>query len=99
MEDFILVALRIEEGPQEGKTIHYVGKVVSIEEGGRQFLVSFLRMKSPFARDLFIFPAICDELKVDREQCRGVLTPKPGSTQRLAKLVRICPPLYGFEMR
>ena len=99
VDDYILVALPIEEGPQEGNLVHYVGKLVGIEEGGSQLLVTFLRMKSPFARDLFVFPPICDETKVSREQCQGVLTTRKGSTQRLAKLVTIVPPLYGFEMR
>ena len=99
MDDFILVALRVEEGPKEGKTVNYVGKLVAIEEEGRQFLVSFLRMKSPFVRDTFIFPEITDETKVAHEQCQGVLTGMKGSTQRQTTMVKISPPLYGFEMR
>ena len=99
MDDFILVALRVEEGPKEGKIVPYVGKLVAFEEGGSQLLVSFLRMKSPFIRDSFIFPEIPDESKVAREQCQGVLTSRKGSTQRQATLVKIFPPLYGFEMR
>ena len=99
VDDFILVALRVEEGPKEGNIVHYVGKLVGIEEGGRQLCVSFLRMKSHFARDTFTFPDISDETKVAREQCQGVLTTRKGSTQRQATLVKIVPPLYAFEMR
>ena len=99
MDDFILVALPVEEGPKEGTIVHYVGKLVGIEEGGSQFLVSFLRIRSPFVRDTFIFPTIDDEIRVDRQKCQGVLTVMRGSTQRQATIVRISPPLYGFDMR
>ena len=99
MDDFILVALPIEEGPKEGQLVHYVGKLVGFGEGGRQLNVSFLRLKSPFIRDTFIFPAIQDESTVAHDCCKGVLTVKKGSTQRQTSLVKITPPLYGFELR
>ena len=99
MDDFILIALPVEEGPQEGKIVHYVGKVVEIEEPGKQLSCSFLRIKSPFSRDAFSFPPIEDVTKVAPEQCLGVLTTVKGSTQRLATLVKVFPPLNGFDMR
>ena len=60
VDDFILVSLPVEEGPQEGKIVHYVGRIMAIEEAGRQLSVSFLRIRSPFFRDTFTFPAMGD---------------------------------------
>ena len=99
MDDFILVALPIEQGPREGHLVHYVAKCVGLEEGQTRLRVSFLRLKSPFNRDTFVFPGIPDESSVALEQCKGVLSVQKGSTQRQTKLVKITPPIYGYEMR
>ena len=99
MDDFVLVALPIEQGPREGHLVHYVAKVVAFEEGRTRLSVSFLRLKSPFSRDTFIFPGIPDESSVALEQCKGVLSLQKGSTQRQTTLVKITPPIYGYEMR
>ena len=97
VDDFILIALPIEEGPQEGRIVHYVGRIQGIEGG--QLSVSFLRIKSPFDRDSFVYPDIEDVTKVSRERCLGVLATRKGSTQRQANLIKVVPPLYGFDMR
>ena len=99
VEDFILVALPVEEGPQEGKIVHYVGRIVGIEEAGSQLNVSFLRIKSPFCRDTFNFPAIEDVSNVARDRCLGVVATVKGSTQRTATMIKVFPPLYGYDMR
>lgn len=99
VEDFILVGLPIEEGPQEGKIVHYVGRIMGIEEAGSQLSVSFLRIKSPFCKDTFTFPAIEDVTDVAREQCLGVVATVKGSTQRMAMNIKVSPPLYGFDLR
>ena len=99
VEDFILVALPVEEGPQEGNIVHYVGRVKGIEEAGSQLSVSFLRIRSPFCRDSFAFPAIEDVTNVARDQCLGVVATVKGSTQRTATMVKVFPPLYGFDLR
>ena len=103
VEDFILVAFPIEEGPQEGKFVHFVGRIMGIEEDGKNLSVSFLRIKSPFNRDTFYFPLIEDVTDVARDQCLGVLTIVKGSThrstQRTASTIKVSPPLYGFDMR
>ena len=84
VNDFILIALPVEEGPQEGRILHYVGRIMAIEEAGRELSVSFLRIKSLFSRDNFVFPAIEDVTMVAREQCLGVVTTRRGTTQRQA---------------
>ena len=103
MDDFILIALPIEEGPQEGKVVHFVGRVMGMKKDGSQLSVSFLRIKSPFCRDTFSFPIIEDLTDVDREQCLGVLATVKGSTQRstqrMARTIKVFPPLYGYDMR
>lgn len=99
MDDFILVALHVEEGRSEGELVHYVGKLVDIEEDGN-LSVSFLRVKSPFTKDTFTFPAVEDVIKVDRVQCKGVLMIRKGSTQRQATQVNLVHPLsYHFNVR
>ena len=96
------MVLPIEEGPQEGKVVHFVGRIMGIEEDGR-LSVSFLRIKSPFCRDPFTFPIIEDVADVAREQCLGVLATVKGSrqrsTQRMARTVKVSPSLYGFDLR
>ena len=99
MDDFILVALPVEQGPREGQLVHYVGKVVAFEEGRTRLSVSFLRLKSPFIRDTLVFPGIPDESSVTLEQCKGVLAVQKGSTQRQTTIVKITSPIYGYEMR
>ena len=94
-----MIALPVEEGRQEERKVHYVGKVLELAEEGKEYSVSFLRIKSPFSRDCFNFPAIEDVTSVARERSLGVLTTRKGSTQRQATMVQVSPPLYGFDMR
>ena len=93
-----MVALKVEEGRKEGDLIHYVGKIVGMEQGG-SLSVSFLRVKSPFSKDTFVFPGVVDETSVERGQVKGVLQTRKGSTQRLANQVKLLYPLYPFTVR
>ena len=71
--DFILVELELEEGRNVGAKVHYVGKVLSVDDSG-EYNVSFLRMSGKFGlNDTFYFPIIQDEMEVKKEQILGVL--------------------------
>lgn len=93
-----MVALQVEEGRTEGEVVHYVAKIVGVAEDCT-LNVSFLRVKSPFAKDTFVFPDVEDVSKVKRGQVKGVLLTRKGSTQRLANQVKLLHPLYTFTMR
>ena len=86
------------EGRKKDEVLHYVGQVKELEEDGH-LLINFLRSNSEYSKDTFHFPAIEDESKVVRSRVLGVLTRIKGSTQRLANLVKISPPLLNFNMR
>ena len=96
--DFILIELELEEGRNVGTKVNYVGKVLAVEENGG-FRVSFLRMSSSFDRDTFHFPIIEDISEVPQDRFKGVLMPLKGSTKRLSSIIKISPPLTGFNMR
>jgi hypothetical protein len=66
--DFILVKFVITCNKKEVKTKNYVGKIISIKEGG--FVGSFLREKqSAKSKDLvFVFPNIPDEIEFEFSQ-------------------------------
>ncbi|XP_064098179.1 uncharacterized protein LOC135209433 [Macrobrachium nipponense] len=94
--DFVLVQLVFQKKRSED-LVHFVGKVISLETDGRLEL-DFLRIKSPLLKDTFHFPAIGDVDSVDRSRVLGVLTVSTGTTQRQAKLIKVLPPLRGFNM-
>ncbi|KAG0720096.1 hypothetical protein GWK47_049168 [Chionoecetes opilio] len=54
--DFVLVQL-VFKGKRSEELVHFVAKVISLEEDGRLQL-DFLRIKSPLLKDTFHFPAI-----------------------------------------
>ena len=70
--------LQVEEGPKEREQVHYMRKILAIEADGH-FDMKFLRVKSPFTRDMFSFPEIEDVTKVER-WCKGVLVTQKRST-------------------
>ena len=86
------------EGRKANEVVHYVGMVQEIMADGHH-VINFLRNSSSYSRDTFHFPAIKDELPVVRSRVLGVLTRQKGSTQRLATIVKISPPLTNFNMR
>ena len=97
--NFNLVDLELEEGWNAGEKVHYVGKILSIEDDS-SYNVSFLRLKSKFGiPDTFCFPLIEDTAKVSRESSKGVLVPRQGSTQRLSNIVKLYDPLFSFNMK
>ncbi|KAG0722824.1 hypothetical protein GWK47_043832 [Chionoecetes opilio] len=76
--DFVLVQL-VFKGKRSEELVHFVAKVISLEEDGRLQL-DFLRIKSPLLKDTFHFPAIGDVDSVDRSRVLGVLTVSTGTT-------------------
>ncbi|KAG0729799.1 hypothetical protein GWK47_029612 [Chionoecetes opilio] len=94
--DFVLVQL-VFKGKRSEELVHFVAKVISLEEDGRLQL-DFLRIKSPLLKDTFHFPAIGDVDSVDRSRVLGVLTVSTGTTQRQANLIKVLPPLRDFNM-
>ncbi|KAG0719895.1 hypothetical protein GWK47_049552 [Chionoecetes opilio] len=64
--DFVLVQL-VFKGKRSEELVHFVAKVISLEEDGRLQL-DFLRIKSPLLKDTFHFPAIGDVDSVDRSR-------------------------------
>ena len=87
----------IYQGKRSEELVHFVGKVVSIQEDG-QLEINFLRIKSPLMKDTFHFPAISDVDAVARSKILGVLTVSKGTTQRQANLIKVFPPLRDFNM-
>ncbi|KAG0713966.1 RNA-binding protein 45 [Chionoecetes opilio] len=85
--DFVLVQL-VFKGKRSEELVHFVAKVISLEEDGRLQL-DFLRIKSPLLKDTFHFPAIGDVDSVDRSRVLGVLTVSTGTTQRQANLIKL----------
>ena len=51
--------------------LHYVGKVLSIEDETR-IKIGFLRMKSVVMKDTFYFPAIANVEEVEKDRVLGV---------------------------
>ena len=98
--DFILVELRMEEGRNVGAKLHYVGKVLAIDDSG-EYNVSFLRMSGKFGvNDTFYFPIIEDEMAVKKEEILGVLfEPSKGKTQRLSNILKFDIPLLDYNLR
>ena len=98
--DFILVELELEEGRNVGAKVHYVGKVLSVDDSG-EYNVSFLRMSGKFGlNDTFYFPIIQDEMEVKKEQILGVLfEPSRGRTQRLSSILKFDIPLLSYNIR
>ncbi|XP_068235747.1 uncharacterized protein [Palaemon carinicauda] len=95
--DFVLVQL-LFQGKRSEELVHFVGKVISLEEDGQQLQLDFLRIRSPLLKDTFHFPAIGDVDSVDRSRVLGVLTVSTGTTQRQANLIKVLPPLRDFNM-
>ncbi|XP_068205548.1 uncharacterized protein [Palaemon carinicauda] len=95
--DFVLVQL-LFQGKKSEELVHFVGKVISLEEDGQQLQVDFLRIRSPLLKDTFHFPDIGDVDSVDRSSVLGVLTVSTGTTQRQANLIKVLPPLRDFNM-
>ena len=83
-------------GRSQEELVHYVGKVLSIQEDGR-LEIDFLRMKSPSLKDTFHFPAISDVDAVERSKVLGVFSLSKGTTQRQANLIKVFPPLRDFN--
>lgn len=100
VDDFVLVELELEEGRNVGSKVHYVGKVLSLEDDC-QYNISFLRMSSKQGlKDTFYFPVNEDESKVSGDKFFGVLEePQKGQTQRLCRIVHFKTPLTAYNMR
>lgn len=97
--DFVLVELEFEEGREAGTKVHYVGKILNLEENG-QYSISFLRLSSKFGcKDSFYFPNNEDVDTVPREKVQGVLVPITAKTARLARIVRFQPPLRQYNLK
>ena len=77
--------------------LHYVGKVVSIEDE-THIKKDFLRMKSVFMKDTFYFPPIADVEEVEKDRVLGVLSVTKGTTQRQSDLIKIFLPLTSFDI-
>ena len=92
-----MVELPLEEGRQTGSLVHYVARVLAIEEDGRLNL-SFLRLKSSKMKDTYHFPTIIDTGVYDVGKVKGVLVLTPGTTKRQAGLIKVFPPLVAFNM-
>lgn len=96
MDDVVLVQLSVHKGKWTGKPLHYVGKVLEV---GEKLRLDYLRVKSAFCTDTFVYPNNKDEDWVERQKVLGVLTLVKGSTSRQSGIVKISPPLHNFNIR
>ena len=96
VDDIVLLELAPEGGRREN--VHYVGKLLGRSEDGKLF-ISYLRMKSSFNWNVFVFPDIADNDEVDPGCVLGVLTVVPSSSRRQTNTVTIYPGLQAFNLR
>ena len=93
----MLVELEQEEGRFSGTPLHFVAKILHIRED--RIKLSFLRKQSVFVNNMFRFPDVEDISTINRTASKGVLVTSRGATRRQEKIIRVVPPLDGFNMR
>ena len=98
VNDYILVELLVEEGVNKGSPLHYVAKVIGVEEN-YQYRVIYL-MHSKGREGSFIFPHIEDEGLIGGDNIKGVLMdPEQPQTKRLANYIKFNMTLEEYNIR
>ena len=98
VNDYILVELLVEEGVNKGSPLHYVAKVIGVEEN-YQYRVIYLR-HSKGKEGSFIFPHIEDEGLIGGDNIKGVLMdPEQPQTKRLANYIKFNMTLEEYNIR